>query len=85
MASSMDSTEGESSLVGLPIASDLAFDHVLLPLAGDVPAESGNPVLGSDGGYCTISVTRVVEHLDLALKSLVDPLRTLWLHVVNQA
>ena len=85
MASSMDGTEGESTLVGLPVTSDLALDHVLLPLAGDIPAKSGNPVLCTFSGDGTIGVTRVVEHLDLTLKSLVDPLGTLWLHVVNQA
>jgi len=57
MASAVDGTEGEVTYIGLPVSGNLAFNHVRLPLAGLVPVERGNPVLGADGGHGTIGVT----------------------------
>jgi len=77
VAGAVNGTEGEAALIGLPVASNLALMGVLLPLASLVPVERFNPVLGANSGDCTIGVTRVVEHLDLAGEGLIDPLRTL--------
>ena len=77
VASAVNGTEGQAAIIGLPVASNLALVGVLLPLAGLVPVERCNPVLGANSGHCTISVTRVVEHLNLAGESLIDPLRSL--------
>uniref|UniRef100_A0A7S3HWM2 Uncharacterized protein n=1 Tax=Favella ehrenbergii TaxID=182087 RepID=A0A7S3HWM2_9SPIT len=85
VAGAVNSAEGESTLVLLPVASDLALDQVLLPLAGLVPVERGDPVLGADGGHGTIGVARVVQHLGLAGEGLVDPLGGLRLRNVLNA
>merc|ERR1719232_1230641 len=74
VASAVHGTEGEVALVRLPVSGYLAFDHVSLPLAGLVPAERGDPVLGANGRHGAISVAGVVHHLDLASEGLVDPL-----------
>ena len=83
MASAVNGTESEVAFVRLPVSGDLSFNDVLLPLAGLVPAEGSDPVLGADGGHGTIGVTRVVEHLNLASEGLVDPLGSLGLRDVS--
>ena len=79
MAGAVDGGEGETTFVGLKVSSDLSGKQVGLPIGGSLPVEGGDPVLGSNGWDSTISVTRVVEHSDLALKLLIDPLGALWL------
>ena len=79
VASAVDSSEGETALVRLPVSSNLAFNSVLFPFVNYVPSESSNPVLGTNCGHGTIGITRVVKHLDLASELLVDPLRGLGL------
>lgn len=79
MTSTVDGSEGETTLIGLPVSSNLSCKHVSLPIAGSVPAEGGDPVLSSNSWDSTIGVAGVVEHPDLALELLVDPLRALWL------
>merc|ERR1712151_1335719 len=76
VASTVDSSESKITGVGLRVASNLSSVHVWSPVLGGVPSKCSDPVLGSDGWNGTIGVTRVVEHSDLALEFLVDPLRT---------
>ena len=77
MTGAVDSTESESALVRLPVASNLTFDVVGRPFAIDSPSECIDPVLSTNSGDCTIGVTRVMQHLDLTLEFLVDPLGSL--------
>ena len=79
VAGAVNGTEGEVALIGLPVASDLTLVVVGCPLAVDSPVKRFDPVLGSNGWDGTIGITRVVQHLDLALELLVDPLGGLWL------
>lgn len=74
VASAVHCTECQASIVRLPVASDLALYHVLLPFTGLVPAQSGDPGLGADCGHRTVSISRIVQHLDFASELLVDPL-----------
>lgn len=84
VASTVNGTEGETSLVGFPVTGDLAFDLVDGPGGLGLPAEGGDPVLGANGRDSTISVTGVVEHPDVgALEVLVDPLGCLLLGIVD--
>lgn len=55
----------------------------MLPFGSVFPAESGDPVLSADSGNGAIGVSGVVKHSDLALKSFVDPLRSLLLRVID--
>ena len=85
MASAVDGSECETTLVRLPVSGNLASDHVLFPLARGVPSEGGDPVLGANGRHGTIGVSGVVEHLNLAAELLVDPLGGLGLRDVVDA
>ena len=66
VASAVDSSEGETTLVRLPVSSNLAFNSVLFPFVNYVPSKGSNPVLGTNCGHGTIGITRVVKHLNLA-------------------
>ena len=83
MASAMDSSKGEVTLVGLEVTCNLSGVHVWLPVDGGLPVKRGNPVLGANGWNGTIGISRVVEHSNLALKCFVDPLGSLWLNGVG--
>jgi hypothetical protein len=53
----VNSRESEVAGVGLEVATDLPLNRVDSPGLGDGPFQSCNPVLGSEGGHGTISVT----------------------------
>merc|ERR1712151_545859 len=78
VASTVDSSEGEITGVRLRVASDLTSVHVWSPILGSIPSKGGDPVLGTDCRNGTIGVTGVVEHSNLALEFLVDPLGALF-------
>ena len=65
--------------VRLVVAGDLPVHHVLLPLAGLLPAERGDPGHRARRRHRAVRVARVVEHADLAGELLVDPLAGLGL------
>ena len=82
MAGAVHSAESEIACVGLEGPGNLSGVQVGLPVDGCVPVEGLDPVLCSNGWHCTIDVSRVVEHSDLTLELLVDPLRSLRLDYV---
>jgi hypothetical protein len=74
VTSTVNCAESESTLVRLGVAGNLTLDVVGSPFTIDSPSECINPVLGTNGGDSTIGVTGVMQHLDLTLELLVDPL-----------
>jgi len=77
VACSVDSDEGETTSVLLGVPGNLLSIHVCdvvgSPLLNDGPVHVGDPVLGSEGRYSTINVTRVLEHLVATEEHGVDP------------
>jgi hypothetical protein len=85
VAGSVHSRESEVTIVGFEVATDLGVNEVGSPGFGDVPSEGSDPVLGTNSGHGTISVSGVVEHSVLALESFIDPLGALSASMVLNA
>lgn len=78
MSSTVHCSEGEASITNLDVSSNLLSIHVgnvvRSPGFLNFPAEVvENPLLGSVGGNCTISITRVLEDLISSLEDGIDP------------
>lgn len=77
MTSTVNSAVCEITFVPFKVTSDLAVNVVRSPGFRRIPAKSGNPRLGTERRHSAISVTRVVQHFDLASEFLVNPLAAL--------
>ena len=88
MTSTVNSHEGEATIALLNVATNLLAVHVGnvvgSPLFNDVPVQIGNPVLGSECGNSTISITGVLQHLISALEDGVDPLSGILIRLIDE-
>lgn len=74
MTSTVNSAVCQITFVPFKVTSDLVVNVVGSPGFRRIPAKSGNPRLGTERRHSAISVTRVVQHFDLASEFLVNPL-----------